>query len=709
MSRPALSTDIEIHIRNLEQLRGWYIEALEIGAAMVDAGAGLRDGSDPFAVLRGIGPRLRTLFNFNAFVFLRIDDGDNQFRFYDCHPEARREWIEREIDHQIERGTFAWTLTQTRPVIGRARDGQHTLVMQVIATRARIRGMFIGFMEQNSGELRDSMLQVLAMILSNAANAIENYELYRYIHAQNQDLERIVEERTADLQVARIEAEAANEAKSSFLANMSHEIRSPLTSIIGFSELLRDESLPAGERRQAVETIYNTGRHLLEIINDILDLSRLSADRLQIEIIRSPLAELINRVAALIGMQAQQKGLRFRVECAGPLPRDIDTDPTRLLQILLNLCTNAVKFTAHGSVVLTLSCVPERRELIFDIEDTGIGLTREQIDRLFQAFTQADASTTRKFGGTGLGLHISRLLAEQLGGTIRVESRPGIGSRFTVTIGCGEVDPDSLTADLLTEAVVAPCAGHAGKDTPRLHGHVLLAEDDPDIRRLIVLYLGGAGLRVTEVDNGRSAVEAALAGDFDLLLTDLQMPEMGGLEAVEWLRAAGFGRPIIALSAGALSGEAERCLAAGCNEFLTKPIDRTALTGLLGKYLPADAGADPSPALDQDPAYQAARAGFLASIAAAWPEWQAWREAPDWQRMRAMAHRLKGTAGGFGYERLGQCAGRLEHAIIENRRADANVACAELLREMAGLLPAATMTTSNRTRDHERRTGHDHR
>jgi signal transduction histidine kinase/CheY-like chemotaxis protein len=666
--QPARITELEKHVRELEYQRGWFIEALEIGAGLVDKGASQRDSCDPFAVLREIGPRLRELFGYSMYAFLRVDEQDHDFKLYDSFPGNERGTIEREIDHQIERGAVAWALSQSRPVLARTADGRYTLVMQVIATHARIRGLYLGFLDRDVSELRDALLQVLSMIMANAANAIENHQLYRYIHDQNLDLERIVEERTRALDQARADAEAANEAKSRFLANMSHEIRTPLTSIIGFADMLHDESLPDARRREAVATIFSTGRHLLEIINDILDLSKLNSNRLQLEIVRTSLFDIVARVTSVIEMHARQKGLAFSVDYRFPLPRKIETDPTRLAQILLNLCSNAVKFTEFGSVRIEVSCDVGISKVVISVVDTGIGLSQEQRLRLFKPFTQADASTTRMYGGTGLGLIISKQLAERLGGNITVESAPDEGSRFTVTVDCGSLDAGDMVDAVPARAESVAAAPAGASAAPGMRGRVLLAEDDPNIRRLIALYLRDTEIEIVEVDNGRDAVEQAIAGDYDLMLTDLQMPVMGGLEAVEWLRKTGFARPVIALSASALEGERNRCVAAGCNDFLTKPLDRAEFLATLGRYLGACGPVRPAAcgiSLVDDPVYQQARAEFLEFLRHTLPEW----EASDIgrEKTRAMAHRLKGAAGGFGWRALGELAGKLESAIIDGR------------------------------------------
>jgi PAS domain S-box-containing protein len=410
----------------------------------------------------------------------------------------------------------------------------------------------------------------------------------------------MIEEQAAQLQVrntelddARKRAEAATESKSRFLANVSHELRTPMTAILGFSETLLDEAdhLPT-EQRSALETIRRNGKYLLDLINDILDFSKIEAGKMVVESVTCSLPHLVDDTIDLIRPRAQAKGLSIAVEYVGVVPATIETDSTRLRQVLLNLLSNAVKFTERGSILLRVQLVPHERAapLRFEVIDTGIGMTAEQLPKLFQPFTQADASTTRKFGGTGLGLSISRRLAQILGGDIRVESVAGRGTTFSMNIAVGAIDHVPLiqpqgARGLPRESEKSPAV------VERFEHRVLLAEDGPDNQRLISHLLRRAGATVVIADNGRAALETALAEQqagtpFDVILMDMQMPVMDGYTAVRRLRAQGYELPIIALTANAMAGDRERCLAAGCDDYDVKPIDRNRLFQTLRKHLP---------------------------------------------------------------------------------------------------------------------------
>ncbi len=409
------------------------------------------------------------------------------------------------------------------------------------------------------------------------------------IRSARDELESRVEERTVQLIVARKAAEEASRAKSEFLANMSHEIRTPMTSVLGFADVLLEDgdlSLAPASRIDAIRTIRRNGTHLLQIINDILDLSKIEAGRMVIESLVCSPRQLLADVESLMKVRSEAKGLTLHFECDDEVPDAIRSDPTRLRQILVNLVGNAIKFTDVGSVRVTARLIGSAAaQLAFDVVDTGVGLTPEQIERLFQPFSQADTSTTRSFGGTGLGLAISKRLAQVLGGdVVVVESRPGTGTTFRLTIAIGSrtnlsgatpqvgwetAAEDSLTAQSTTER-------------PLSSSRILLAEDGLDNQRLISFVLERAGAEVVVVENGRLAVDEALAArdrgqSFDAILLDMQMPVMDGYEAAQLLRANDFDGPIIALTAHAMSGDREKCLAAGCDDYATKPIERTKL------------------------------------------------------------------------------------------------------------------------------------
>jgi signal transduction histidine kinase/AmiR/NasT family two-component response regulator len=395
----------------------------------------------------------------------------------------------------------------------------------------------------------------------------------------------------AELRRAKDAAEAATRAKTEFLTNMSHEIRTPITAILGYTDLLLEPDVPEAEQQQHLRTIQRNGRALLDLISDILDVSKIEAGRLELERMACSPWQILNDVVAMMRVRTDGKGLSLSLESGGPLPETIFTDPTRLRQILVNLVGNAVKFTEIGGVRIVarlLRCEGQEPKMQFDVIDTGIGMTSDQSAMIFHAFTQADAATNRKYGGTGLGLTISKRLAAMLGGDITVASEPNRGSTFSFTIVTGSLDGVPMVQCL--QPTPKETVGATAKPRPTLRGRILLAEDGPDNQRLISLVLRKAGAEVVIAQNGKEAVERAMASHsgwgrrhgedrkpFDLVLMDIQMPIMDGLEATRRLRQEGFAAPIIALSAHATTEAAQQCLDAGCNDYLTKPIDRELL------------------------------------------------------------------------------------------------------------------------------------
>ncbi|MBT9555507.1 MAG: PAS domain-containing protein [Myxococcales bacterium] len=387
------------------------------------------------------------------------------------------------------------------------------------------------------------------------------------------------------------EAEVASRAKSDFLANMSHEIRTPLTSIFGYTELLREElnrsDTPSSRLTvmKSVDTIQRAGEHLLHVISDILDLSKIEAGLMHVDHVETALPELLYEIEALIRPRAQVKGLEFSVTIQEGVETVVVTDPTRLRQILLNLIGNAVKFTDAGSVLTSVTTYEAAGELRLrvDVQDTGPGLTLAQSATLFAPFTQADSSTRRRHGGTGLGLTICRRLASMLGGDVTlVESTPGRGSHFRADLRVTR--PTSASAVLRRAAMAQPV------EPRQLRARVLLAEDGPDNQELISHHLRCAGAEVDVADNGLVALRlldaASAAGlPYDLLITDIQMPEMDGYELARTLRSRGNDLPIIALTAHALTEDRDRCVEAGCDHWVTKPISRVRLLAVCAATL----------------------------------------------------------------------------------------------------------------------------
>ncbi|HKD37581.1 MAG TPA: ATP-binding protein, partial [Pirellulales bacterium] len=364
-----------------------------------------------------------------------------------------------------------------------------------------------------------------------------------------------------DLEAAKEQAEAFSRCKTEFLANMSHEIRTPMTSILGYADVLLEDgdlSQAPESRIEAICTIKRNGDHLLRIINDILDLSKIEAGKMTVESLWCSPVQILADVESLMRVRAESKGLAFQVECPGELPEMIRSDPTRLRQILVNLVGNAVKFTDRGSVRVVARFVPEERSrLEFDVIDSGLGMTLEQTARLFQAFAQADASTTRSFGGTGLGLVISKRLAEMLGGDIViVETKPGIGTTFRLTLAvesAGDGKRVSVNGGLSNVVQVKPIPQPTLSPVHLAGCRILLAEDGVDSQRLIAFVLQKSGAQVVTVENGQLAVDQARAAEeqrnpFHVILMDMQMPIMDGYQAVALLRAKRYRRPIIALT-----------------------------------------------------------------------------------------------------------------------------------------------------------------
>ncbi|HYE62609.1 MAG TPA: ATP-binding protein [Phycisphaerales bacterium] len=396
-----------------------------------------------------------------------------------------------------------------------------------------------------------------------------------------------VEDTTARIQAqeelrrAKTAAEAANRAKTEFLANMSHEIRTPMTAILGFTDLLMEPGQPEAERASALQTIRRNGEHLLTIINDILDLSRIEAGIATADRVACNPGEVIGEVVSLLQQRASSKGLTLTVSFDSPIPTQITNDPTKLRQVLINLVGNAIKFTETGGVHIaarTATFHDGTPRLEIDVIDTGIGMTGEQIGRLFRPFSQADSSMSRRFGGTGLGLSISQKLASLMGGSIKVRSEPGRGSTFALSIEMGETQGPMLTAPAAMASAGAPAA-------VTLRARVLLAEDGIDNQRLMSHLLTRAGAELTVVEDGEKAVEAAGSGAFDLIIMDMQMPRVDGYAAARRLRAMGCTLPIIAVTAHAMADDREKCLVAGCDDYTTKPLDRHAFLRMCARWV----------------------------------------------------------------------------------------------------------------------------
>lgn len=403
-----------------------------------------------------------------------------------------------------------------------------------------------------------------------------------------------------ELVAARVLADAANHSKSEFLANMSHEIRTPLTSILGYADRLSGQDLSDEEIAESVETIKNSGSHLLTIINDVLDLSKIEAGKMTIERVPLSPSQLVHEVISVLQPAAQQKGLKLQTRLIGSIPKQIVSDAVRVRQILMNLVGNAVKFTESGSVCLAVQTVQNSPDgvdrMMFEVQDTGIGMTPYQCNQIFQPFMQADASTTRRFGGSGLGLAICRRMAQMLDGEIVAESEYGVGSKFRVTIATGPLDNTEMLRKLtFTDRKLSRAKRPA--QTGKIQGRILLAEDNPVNRKLFERILTDAGATVDVAENGQVAVQKAVAAflpqsgqedsqqGYDVILMDMQMPVLDGYGATRQLREMRYERPVIALTAHALAEDRRKCMSFGCDDFITKPIDRELLLRTCRKWI----------------------------------------------------------------------------------------------------------------------------
>ncbi len=443
------------------------------------------------------------------------------------------------------------------------------------------------------GGFDEALVHYLEPLVSSVASIIEGYQIQR-------ERDRV----EAELQAAKVAAELANLSKTQFLANMSHEVRTPVSAVLGYAEMLLEPHLPPHESAQAIQAIRSNGGHLLRILDDILDLSKVEAGKLILEPIPYSPWQLIREVVAALRVRADERRIRLEPHATSSIPGLVLLDPTRVRQVLVNLVSNAVKFSEPGGrIEVRIGITPQTDEspsqLLIEVEDQGIGMSPEQQEVIFQAFQQADNSTTRRFGGTGLGLSITRRLVDLMGGTIRVRSTLGQGSCFSVwlpfqptTHQAGEPIAWASPTDLMA---AAPTARRTRGALPvrQLRGRVLLAEDSLDNQRVLLYYLSRIGLVAEVALNGLEAVEKARRGGFDLILMDMQMPELDGYGATQWLRRAGYSGPIVALTAHSLSEDREKCLNAGCDEYLTKPVSMGVLAETLARFL-ADSPSEPA-------------------------------------------------------------------------------------------------------------------
>ncbi len=547
-----------------------------------------------------------------------------------------------------------------------------TFLLSPIRHQYKPIGVLLLYTVEDVLEIPESDIALIESVCGVIGTAVGNAQLYTTVEQQRLAIEKTLhelkstqaqlreaeQEKLAAVVQAKEAAEASAASKSIFVANTSHEIRTPLTAIMGFAEVLLDTAQPNSETERWTSSILRNSRHLLGLINDILDVSKIEAGRIELEQMPFSPLELVIDIENTVDMLAQAKELEFVVHYDFPIPDRVIGDPTRLRQVLLNLLNNAVKFTDAGRITLNISCDRQAQRLKFSVSDTGIGMREEGIEDLFQPFTQMDPSTTRKYGGTGLGLTITRELVHLMGGELAVHSQEGQGSEFSFSIDTGPLqNAHWIDQALDRNTITRP----SNEGPPALKGKVLIADDGPDNRQLTSLYVRATGADADTVTNGQEA--------YDVVLLDIQMPVMSGVDAIRIMKRNSTLPPVIALTANVAKEDIDQYRRAGFSDHLAKPIDRKAFYALLQQHLPrADAKetAAAAPTID----ISSLQNTFLKRLPNDLKQMREAENAGDWETLATLAHRLKGIAGSFGRQDITDAAAAVEKAVNEREEGD---------------------------------------
>lgn len=512
--------------------------------------------------------------------------------------------------------------------------------------------------------------------------SLELFHRNQELETFKQGLEQQVIERTKEAERAKTEAFAANQAKSQFLANMSHEIRTPLTAIIGFAEVLLQHKLDHADNEKYLTTIIRSGRHLTALLGEILDLSKIENQKLELDIIRFNLPSVLQDIEQIYQLNCQKEQLEFNLVMDSVIPQWIEADPTRLKQVIHNLLNNSIKFTKSGEVNLHITFLPNKSALQIDVVDTGEGIAEDKQAIIFESFRQADTSITRNFGGTGLGLFITKSLVELMGGGISVESQIGVGSTFTVTILCqsfeGEYDPNHFKemVDVQPEQI------------PTLSGSILLVEDTEINQHLITFNLQQTGASVDLAINGQEGLQKALANHYDLILMDIQMPVMDGKQAMKSIKQLGVNTPTYALTANIMPEDIQEYAEIGFTGTLSKPLELGKLFKVLKQHLTGDKPNSESTVSDLDSQLDDPniKTMFYAELEKQHIQITENLQNVNYANLIKATHIIKGVAASFGYKHLTILAANCLQALRQKQYNKAVEYCANLNQEIADVL-----------------------
>ena len=573
---------LQERVNYLEESNRRYMLILEMLASSSEFQGDLSRAKNGEGIFKATASQLQRLFSFHIMGFFD-SQSDGSFELLVAEPAGEYDTLKALVETRMLDGTFAWALNRNQAVLVPTETGK-TLLLQVVATQSRVRGMFAATLPGSSAALDAASLNALSIVLYSCAYALESTTLYGMLHDHTQHLEERVQVRTRDLEEARRQAEDASMAKSDFLANMSHEIRTPMHGVMGMTELMLQGGLTPEKEKLFLRAIKDSADSLMLIINDILDFSKIEAGKITLEKNPFNLQDVVESCLSVLAVRAEEKGLTIKLQVDSTVPACLVGDHVRLCQVLTNLVGNAIKFSQHGQISVEVGLASLEKDYVTlqaRVADTGIGIAEEACQRIFNQFEQADGSTTRKFGGTGLGLAISKKLVALMDGKIWVESQLGVGSNFYFTarflpgseklLPTGRItalDPSQLRQDPLS----------------------VLVADDVEINRAIVqAILEPHGYQITSAENGLMALEEYKSKRFDIVLMDIQMPQMDGLQAARAIRDYDrvMGQkapvPIVAMTAFAGSEDRQVCLDAGMDDYLTKPIRPAQLLQLLNE------------------------------------------------------------------------------------------------------------------------------